>query len=138
MGLLYEPNPNMAQTILIKTDSQGNVQWNQTFTGYETSPIIDTSDNGFAFATPGFIIKTDSNGQFKWNINVTFPSYGDEPNPLDISYLLETSDGGLLGLGVGKTNGQTWQGSIYMIKTVAFSALSIANSVSRCHTKFIL
>jgi hypothetical protein len=119
-GFSYNPDPNMAQTILIRTDSQGNLQWNQTFAGYETSPIIETTDNGFAFATHGQIVKADINGQFQWSVNVTFPSSGGmKPLLLDVSYILETSDGGLLWLGVGPIF-QSWQGNIYLTKTVAF------------------
>jgi hypothetical protein len=121
-GFSYEPNPNMAQSFLVKTDSQGNQQWNRTFIGIETSPIIQTSDNGLAFATDGYIVKTDSTGYLQWVINVTFPSIGRVPNPLGLSYLLETSDGSLVGLGVG-TNGEPWLGNIYLIKTVAFLPL---------------
>jgi hypothetical protein len=121
-GFSYEPIPNMAKTFLVKTDSQGNMEWNQTFDGYETSPIVQTSDGGFAFAVLGDIIKTDANGNIEWKKDVTFPSLGTEPYGLGLSSLIETSDGALVGVGVGTTS-EPWWGDIYLIKTEAFLPL---------------
>ena len=60
---VYGNNPD---TFLVKIDAKGNMQWNQTFEGYETSSIIQTSDGGFVFAGSQGIIKTDANGTLQW------------------------------------------------------------------------
>jgi hypothetical protein len=64
---------------LIKTDSSGNMQWNQTYGGITTddsaNSVIQTSDGGYALAgiseIPGqksfWLIKVDSSGNMQWN-----------------------------------------------------------------------
>ena len=120
-GFSYEPVPNLSSTLFVKTDSEGNMEWNRTFTGIETAPVIQTSDGGYAFATAGHIIKTDSSGYVQVDDALTFPSMGGgEPEPLGLSDIFETSDGSLIGIGVGDPGIQSWQGDIYLVKTKAF------------------
>jgi len=86
---------------LVKTDSDGNVMWNQTYGGTETDSaesMVQTGDGGFALTgrTNSFgaglwdfwLVKTDSNGNMMWN-----QTYGgtewDLPNSL-----VQTRDGG--------------------------------------------
>jgi len=122
-GFSYGSTPNMAKTLLVKTDANGNTLWNQTFDGYEISPIIQTSDGGLVFAGSTGIIKTDANGNLQWTKDdVTFPSLGIKPYLLGVSSLIETSDGALAGIGVG-TSSQSWQGNIYLFKTKSFLPL---------------
>jgi hypothetical protein len=64
---------------LIKTDANGNMQWNQTYGGTNNeaaSKIVETSDGGFALAGYTYsnpynynpwLIKTDQNGNIQWN-----------------------------------------------------------------------
>lgn len=65
---------------LIKTDENGNVQWNQSYGGTSDDrarSLIETSDRGYAMAgqTMSFgagsydfwLIKTDNNGSVQWN-----------------------------------------------------------------------
>lgn len=60
---------------LIKTDSNGNLQWNRTFGGYGADggrSVQQTSDGGFIMAGVGSfydakLIKTDTNGNEQWN-----------------------------------------------------------------------
>lgn len=86
---------------LIKTDSSGNMEWNQTYGGNGTdsaSCVVQTSDGGFALAgstesfddkdTDFLLIKTDPNGSMMWN-----QTYG-ETNIQYASSLVVTSDGG--------------------------------------------
>ena len=120
----------MAKTLLVKTDSQGNMLWNQTIDGYETSPIIQTSDGGFVFAGSQGIIKTDSNGTLQWTKDdVTFPSLGIRPYLLGVSSLIETSDGALAGVGVGTTS-EPYQGNIYLFETKPFLPLPTPSPTS--------
>ncbi|HLN88477.1 MAG TPA: hypothetical protein VK253_00260 [Candidatus Binatia bacterium] len=74
----------LSHTYIVKSDSKGITQWSKVFNGSENSPVIQTSDSGFAFATPGSIIKTDFNGQTQWAINVTY-TYPDYPGSIFLS-----------------------------------------------------
>ena len=80
---------------------------------------LQTSDGGFAYAEFGNITKTDSNGNIEWVINVTFPVIF--PEPVIVSSLIETSDGALVGLGIGVYKlDPIRDGNIYLTKTEAF------------------
>lgn len=115
---------------LIKTDANGNIQWyeNSSSSEYPIYPLINplpkiqTTDGGFASDESGSIIKTDSNGNLQWVKNLTF-SYIDYTFPLHLSYLIETSDGALAGIGIGVTNIEHDSGYIYLVKTEAFLPL---------------
>lgn len=94
---------------LIKTDKEGDMEWNQT---YERTPpqefsnhihpgsLVRTSDEGYAISaktrTSGtsnydfWLIKTDEQGNMEWN-----QTYGDEKHEQPNS-LVATSDGGYL------------------------------------------
>jgi hypothetical protein len=86
---------------LIKTDANGNMQWNKTYggTGNEEGVyLIQTSDGGYtclgytnsfgAGAQDGWLFKTDASGNMQWN-----KTYGGTGN--DYTYSLSrTSDGG--------------------------------------------
>jgi hypothetical protein len=79
---------------LVKTDSSGNMEWNQTYgpkkvDDFATS-VVQTADGGYAITGGGdsWLIKTDSTGNIVWN-----KTYGD----LGGGYLesvVQTSDGG--------------------------------------------
>jgi hypothetical protein len=86
---------------LVKTDSYGDLEWNQTFGGpkWETAYcLVETSDGGYALAGDTYsfgageldfwLVKTDSNGKMEWN-----QTYGGEQDEGAYS-LVETSDGG--------------------------------------------
>jgi predicted secreted protein len=86
---------------LVKTDSAGNMQWNQTYGGAGDDcarSIVQTSDGGYAlagytysFGAGGYdfwLVKTDSAGNMQWN--QTYGGTGD-----DYAYsVVQTSDGG--------------------------------------------
>jgi len=88
---------------LVKTDINGNVEWDKTYGGEEgelLSSIVQTSDNGFAAAgqtasyaagrTDVYLVKTDSLGNEEWSEN-----YGTEE--MDGCYdMIQTSDGGFI------------------------------------------
>jgi predicted secreted protein len=86
---------------LIKTNSSGSMQWNQTYGGTgdeQASSVIQTSDGGFALAgyTDSFgagsydfwLVKTDFSGTMLWNR--TYGGSGDD----EAECVIQTSDGG--------------------------------------------
>jgi len=98
----YWPMSSTSVLWLIKTDSAGNIEWNQTYGEEEATkyvrPLVQTADGGYALAgsTDAFgaggsdfwLIKTDSSGNMEWN-----NTYGgaDGDRALD---LVQTSDKG--------------------------------------------
>jgi len=116
----YSIYDSISDVFLVKTDSQGNMEWNQTLDGFDASPIIQTSDGGVAIAALERIVKIDANGNVQWEKKITFP--GLEYSGLSLSYLVETADGSLALIGVGTTS-EPWWGDIYMIKTEPFLPL---------------
>ncbi|MGD6810895.1 MAG: hypothetical protein ACQCN3_14450 [Candidatus Bathyarchaeia archaeon] len=86
--------------LLIKTDKNGNLEWEKAYIGLTferggaTGPVIQTSDNGFALF--GFqknnllLVKTDSKGNVQWNVSVELFGY-------TLVYTgIQTSDGNYL------------------------------------------
>jgi len=73
---------------LIKTDSVGNVEWNQTCEGVVSS-LVETSDGGYALTGDGLLVKIDAYGNIEWN-----QTHGGVS-------LVETSDGGFAYSGSG-------------------------------------
>jgi hypothetical protein len=86
--------------LLVKTDSAGNMQWNQTYGGITTEDfaysVIQTSDGGYAIAGVSenldfqdahlWLIKTDSSGDMQWDLK-----YGPGASANSV---IQTSDGG--------------------------------------------
>ena len=83
---------------LVKTDEQGNMEWNYTYGGPQfdlASSLIQTSDGGYAlFGTIAghnedyYIVKTDSQGNYMWS-----KIYGTGEREFGVS-MVEISDGG--------------------------------------------
>jgi hypothetical protein len=111
---------------LVKTDSNGVHQWNQTYGGTdmdEASAIIEVSDGGYLLAgyTESFgtgqsdvwLIKTDSNGVHQWD-----QTYGgtDEDQAFAI---IEVSDGGYLLVGRTESFG-AGQSDVWLVKTDSY------------------
>jgi len=116
---------------LIKTDANGNMEWNQTYDERRldyASSVVETSDGGFAIAGVAWyfpnmpignswLVKTDANGNLEWNRTYGEPDYGYWNS------MVQTSDGGyaLAGYtssspaGGGVTNNDVW-----LAKTDAF------------------
>jgi hypothetical protein len=139
-GTTYELTPT-----LLKTNSEGNIEWVQNYTteppnlgidssqiqsngfGYQKDGNIQTSDGGFVYWKRGTITKTDTNNDTQWTKNLTYPTIDAYPTytyPLSLFSVIETSDGALAALGVGYDlldNPRT--GKIYLIKTEAFLPL---------------
>jgi hypothetical protein len=91
-------NPSfVGYPFLIKTDPQGNQQWNQSYTKYPDlnlagiGPIIQTSDGGYLlggnyYHAGAFLLKTDSKGNIQWIKNYPSKEY--------VGDLIKTPSGG--------------------------------------------
>jgi hypothetical protein len=86
---------------LVKTDVDGNMEWNQTYEGGNAHSLVATADGGYAIASTRFydsngvggwsdfwLIKTDEFGTVEWNM-----TYGGSNEEKAFS-LVEASDGG--------------------------------------------
>ncbi len=90
---------------LIKTDSEGEVEWEGVYGGQEFDgaySLVQTHDNGFALVGftnsygagqyDAYLVKTDSNGLMEWNYTYTGTWSGTQ---YDGAYdIIQTSDGG--------------------------------------------
>ena len=112
---------------LIKTDSFGNVEWNQTYGGTDSSiaySLVETSDGGYALAgssgsplyfpigsgtTDFWLVKTDAYGNMEWN-----QTYGGTEDEVAYS-LVETADRGLALAGYTESGGES--GHFWLVKT---------------------
>ena len=88
---------------IVKTDSDGNMQWNKPFgwADFDVSrTVIQTSDNGYAIggttnssgagSFDAWLIKTDSSGNMQWNKTYGGPNDDESPS----GSIIQTSDGG--------------------------------------------
>jgi hypothetical protein len=119
---------------LVKTDADGILQWNQTFSGQEegiADSLIQTSDGGYALAGYSYaingsginawLVKTDSNGNLSWN--QTYAQLGTS-----IAYgLIQTSDGSFAIAGASNTIGNG-ENEAFLAKTSANGTLQWYNS----------
>ena len=121
-GRMFENNPPWEEDIwrvwLVKTDSNGNAEWNMTYTKYNWNGIgavQQTLDGGYIFlgATGSasipvdiWLVKTDSNGNIEWE-----KTFGGSDDDTGFS-ILQTREGGYIIAGstesFGKGNGDIW------------------------------
>ena len=106
---------------LVKTDSAGMVQWNQTYGGPNDDygwSVVQTTDGGYAIAgftqsygvgTDFWLVKTDSAGIAQWN-----RTYGGPTGDFGAS-LVQTSDGGYAI--AGRTNSYGVGNDFWLVKT---------------------
>jgi hypothetical protein len=80
------------QLLLLKADSDGSKQWNQTYGNGTFYSIIQTADGGYALAGTGDsinFIKTDSEGNMEWSKH-----YANSDVPFHAKSVIQTIDGG--------------------------------------------
>jgi hypothetical protein len=110
---------------LVRTDSDGNMLWNQTYGGPDIDmgySLVGTSDGGFAIAgeTDSFgaglsdfwLVRTDSDGNMLWN-----KTYGGTENDRGWSVVL-TNDGGYAIAGSTESFGAGKE-DVWLVKTDA-------------------
>jgi len=122
-GIFIQGKPSMLDVLLIKTDSNGNEVWSQTYGGSGLDRGYDveqTSDGGYVIGgyttsygageSDFYLIKTDSNGNEVWS-----RTFGGSSS--DNAFSMEiTSDGGYIL--VGKTDSYGAGGDdVYLVKT---------------------
>jgi len=101
-GYTYSYGAGLVDAWLIKTDSNGNKQWDKTFGSSSTFKFVQqTSDGGYIVAgdikvsgnlgdPASWLVKTDSNGNNQWN--KTFMTRGTS----GAASVQQTSDGGYI------------------------------------------
>ena len=124
---------------LVKTNSKGTIEWNQTYgqPGFSVNNLIQTSDAGYALIGIGgtwyysvtayyapstaWLVKTDANGNMQWNLtvqgtvtigNVTVNTawvYGNN--------VIETKDGGFAIACTYDSSGEFIMTYFYLVKT---------------------
>ena len=108
---------------LVKTDANGQHEWNQTFGGTafdDAKSVIQTVDGGFALAgmtessgagnADFWLVKTDANGQHEWN--QTFGGRYSE----DANAVIQTDEGGFILTGSTLSFGAGWN-DFWLVKT---------------------
>jgi hypothetical protein len=100
-GVTYSFGAGDADSLLVKTDGSGNLEWSQTYGGTEDDyaySLVQTGDGGYAIAggTDSFgagdadslLVKTDGSGNLEW-----IQTYGGTEDEVAYS-LVQTGDGG--------------------------------------------
>jgi outer membrane protein assembly factor BamB len=102
---------------LVKVDSSGNAQWNQTnggTSGKDVQCMIQTDDGGYALVGvaggDGWVVKTDAHGYAQWE-----QTYGGNGMELFAS-VVQADDGGYVLSGVTTSFG-AGNGDMYVVKT---------------------
>lgn len=117
---------NMSQVYAVKTDANGNEQWNKTYGGddfEEGYSALQTRDGGYLFtgntwkydnASGAYVVKTDANGDEQWHL-----VYGSDMSD-DAYSAVQADDGGYVITGRMNTTDKGPQ--LYLIKVMESSA----------------
>jgi hypothetical protein len=124
-GYTYSFGAGNLDCWLVRTDANGNIQWNQTYGGTSAdyaNALVQTSDGGYAIAgfTASFgagiwdywLVKTDASGTMQWN-----KTYGGTNH--DYAYaLVQTTDDGYALAGTTSSFG-AGSSDFWLVKTDA-------------------
>jgi PKD repeat protein/putative intracellular protease/amidase len=141
-GYTYSSGAGHSDAYLIKTDSEGNEEWSQTYggEGWEYGHSADqTGDGGYimtgyttSYGAGGrdvYLVKTDAQGNQQW-----FKTFGG--GDMDVGKSVrETSDGGYIICGYTTSFGVRNQ-DVYAIKTDAHGDIVWTKSVSGNFSEF--
>jgi len=107
--------------LLIKTDANGNMEWNQTYDLWwdHANLLVETSDGGYVIA--GFagsyfgigdfwLVKTDGNGNMEW----------EKKHNQGLNSVVETSDGGFALAGVTESFDHGFHNDFLLVKTDSY------------------
>ena len=108
--------------LLLKTDSEGNEEWSNTYADDESegaNSLDITSDGGYIMSGTAtddlWLVKADSNGEEEWARRVT--SNSDLPVRRETSAIRQTSDGGYIVVsGIAQEAGSD-NDDLFLIKT---------------------
>ncbi|MFW9997024.1 MAG: hypothetical protein ACFFD4_33585 [Candidatus Odinarchaeota archaeon] len=120
VGTTMSSSGGTADMQLVKTDSNGVMEWCKTYGGANDEHAytsVQTGDGGFALAgayegyrTDMFLVKTDSDGIIEW-----CKTYGGEKH--DAAYsLIQTGDGGFVLAGYGDYDYSRSDSDTYLVK----------------------
>ena len=108
---------------LVKTDADGNMEWNRTYGGGKAYSLVQTGDGGYALAgyTIGsygsgyfWLVKTDADGNEQWN-----NTYGRGNSEARAYSLVQTGDGGYALAGYITLSGPPKYPDFWLVKTDA-------------------
>jgi len=124
---------------LVKVDSSGNHEWNQTYGGAgidSAFSIVQTSDGGYALAGGAepsgadnrdfWLVKVDSSGNHEWN--QTYGGGADE----DAWSMIQTSDGGYALAGFTHSFG-AGNRDFYLVKTDSYGNMEWNKTYGRAN-----
>jgi hypothetical protein len=107
---------------LVKTDGNGNMQWNKTYVGGRGWGLVQTKDLGYAitgtinFPSDVLLIKTDSKGIIEWNNTYGGTDFDGAES------IVQTVDGGFA-LGGSTSSFDAGMGKAYLIRTNSYGYL---------------
>jgi hypothetical protein len=114
---------------LVKFDSQGRPEWDQTYSVGFARSVVTTSDGGYAIFGDGLLIKTDEHGNMIWN-----QTYGGNMVKGHSGSFAATSDGGyafVVGSRLTKTDSQgnvEWNQTYEVKRATERGLLSLAET----------
>ncbi|MHA1978379.1 MAG: hypothetical protein ACW98I_15865, partial [Candidatus Hodarchaeales archaeon] len=124
VGTTQSYGAGLGDAWLVKTDTNGNQEWNKTFGGTDWDvefSLLHTDDGGFALAgdtssygagaSDFWLVKMDANGQAEWN--KTYGGTGGD----DFNSMIQTTDGGFALVGI--TGMGIYGNFMWLVKTDA-------------------
>jgi len=112
-----------SDTCLVKTDSLGNIQWNNTYGGSsagfdQANSLVQTADGGYALAgvyggyQEGWLVKTDNLGTIQWSTHYKGTNAGF---PEETDCMIQTTDEGYALAGRTYSTGSN-QADMWLVK----------------------